>query len=56
MNILVTGANGQLGNEIRIAAKQSQHNFYFSDIVAVDGVETHILDITDSNAVANFVK
>ena len=56
MNILVTGANGQLGNEIRIVAKQSQHNFYFSDIVAVDGVETHILDITDSNAVADFVK
>ena len=56
MNILVTGANGQLGNEIRIVAKQSQNNYYFSDIIAVSGVDTHILDITDANAVANFVK
>lgn len=56
MNILVTGANGQLGNEIRIVAKQSQNNYYFSDIIAVSGVDTHILDITDADAVANFVK
>ena len=56
MNILVTGANGQLGNEIRIVAKQSQNNYYFSDIIAVSGVDTHILDITDANAVANYVK
>ena len=56
MNILVTGANGQLGNEIRIVAKQSQNNYYLSDIIAVSGVDTHILDITDANAVANFVK
>ena len=56
MNILVTGANGQLGNEIRIVAKQSQNNYDFSDIIAVSGVDTHILDITDANAVANFVK
>lgn len=56
MNILVTGANGQLGNEIRIVAKQSQNNYYFSDIIAVSGIDTHILDITDANAVANFVK
>ena len=56
MNILVTGANGQLGNEIRIVAKQSQNNYYFSDIIAVSGVDTHILHITAANAVANFVK
>ena len=56
MNILVTGANGQLGNEIRIVAKQSQNNYFFSDIVAASGVGTQILDITDSVAVASFVK
>ena len=51
MNILVTGANGQLGNEMRIVAGESAHNFIFSDVVEVPGVETFILDITDLEAV-----
>lgn len=33
MNILVTGANGQLGNEIRILAKDSADNYFFTDVV-----------------------
>lgn len=33
MNILVTGANGQLGNEMRIVAKGSQDHYLFTDVV-----------------------
>ena len=51
MNILVTGANGQLGNEIRLTAAGSLHKFFFSDVVEVDGMETMLLDITDLDAV-----
>lgn len=40
MNILVTGANGQLGNEMRIVAKESQDNYIFTDVNQVEGVET----------------
>ena len=32
MNILVTGANGQLGNEMRIAAKNSKDRYIFTDV------------------------
>ena len=55
MNILVTGANGQLGNEMRIVAKGSADNYIFSDINQVEGVETVHLDITDFDAVQAFV-
>lgn len=33
MNILVTGANGQLGNEMRILAKNSADKYVFTDVV-----------------------
>ena len=55
MNILVTGANGQLGNEMRIVAADSADNYIFSDINRVEGVETAHLDITDFDAVQTFV-
>lgn len=32
MNILVTGANGQLGNEMQLASMNSKHNFMFTDV------------------------
>ena len=32
MKILVTGANGQLGNEIQICAKHSNDEFIFTDV------------------------
>jgi dTDP-4-dehydrorhamnose reductase len=48
MNILVTGANGQLGNCIRNAAKDSKDNYIFTDIAE--------LDITDAKAVTDMVK
>lgn len=56
MNILVTGANGQLGNEIRILAKDSQDKYIFTDVNQVEGVETTYLDITDLEAIRQIVK
>ena len=49
MNILVTGSNGQLGNEMRIVSEQlKQHTFFFTDVAE--------LDITDKVAVNEFFK
>lgn len=56
MNILVTGANGQLGNEMRIVSKGSTDHYIFTDVVEAEGQETTILDITDLDAVRNMVK
>ena len=56
MNILVTGANGQLGNEMRIISKQTNDNYTFTDVVEVEGVDTTILDITDAAAIRKIVK
>ena len=56
MNILVTGANGQLGNEMRIVAKGSKDKYIFTDVVEVEGQETTILDITDLTAIKSVVK
>ena len=56
MNILVTGANGQLGNEMRIISKLTDDKYTFTDVVEVEGVETTILDITDADAVRRIVK
>lgn len=56
MNILVTGANGQLGNEMRLIAKDSQNDFIFTDVVEFPDVQTVILDITDLEAVRTIVK
>lgn len=48
MNILVTGANGQLGNEMRVvAAEQKQLVYHFTDVAE--------LDICDEQAVERFV-
>lgn len=47
MNILVTGANGQLGNCMRNAAKDSKDNFIFTDVAE--------LDITNPEAVRKIV-
>ncbi len=56
MNILVTGANGQLGNEMRIISKQTNDNYTFTDVVEAEGVETTLLDITDADAIRKIVK
>ncbi len=71
MNILVTGANGQLGNELRLAALHSAFRFVFTDIAdaseasvamlrrlggaSVD-TSTRRLDITDLEAVRAIVR
>lgn len=56
MTILITGANGQLGNEMRIVAKGSNDKYIFTDVVAAEGQETTILDITDYDAISSIVK
>ena len=56
MNILVTGANGQLGNEMRIVAKDSTDKYIFTDVTQQEGVETVFLDITDLDAIRAMVK
>lgn len=71
MNILVTGANGQLGNEMRILAKNSADKYIFTDVVdaseeamamlkklAGDNIntDTEHLDITDLEAIHKVVK
>ncbi len=48
MNILVTGANGQLGSEMRRLGAVSPNNYIFTDVAE--------LDITDANAVVSAVK
>lgn len=71
MNILVTGANGQLGNEMRILAKNSADKYVFTDVVdaseesiamlkklAGDDIntDTEHLDITNLDAIREVVK
>ena len=58
MNILITGANGQLGNEMRIlSAEHPKHTYLFSDVIGPEQspVTIHPLDITDEAAVCGFV-
>ena len=55
MNILVTGANGQLGNEMRIISRSSDDEYIFTDVNQVEGVETTYLDITDRESVMRMV-
>lgn len=48
MNILITGCNGQLGNEMQLLEKDyPQHKFYNTDVAE--------LDITDQAAIDSFV-
>lgn len=71
MNILITGANGQLGNEMRIVTKGSKDNYIFTDVcdehpeslemlhkLAGDDVVTTTtkLDITNLDAIRKMVK
>lgn len=56
MTILVTGANGQLGNEMRIVSKDSDNRYIFTDVNQVEGLETTFLDITDLEAIRKMVK
>ncbi len=52
MNILVTGAGGQLGNEMRIVAGESRDRYIFTDVT-----DPYLhLDITDAEAVSTAVR
>ncbi len=70
MNILVTGANGQLGNEMRILAKNSADKYVFTDVVDASEesiaklkklawgdiyTDTEHLDITNLDAIRKMV-
>ena len=52
MNILITGANGQLGHEMQRVAKESNDNYIFTDVA--EGYEN--LDITDLESIRKMVK
>ena len=56
MNILVTGANGQLGNEMRIVSRNTNDRYIFTDVNQVESLETTYLDITDLDAIRTMVK
>lgn len=56
MTILVTGGNGQLGNEMRIVSQPSKDRYIFTDVVEQDGVQTTILDITNLEAIRKIVR
>ena len=48
-NILITGANGQLGNEMRVlSAEHPEYNYFFTDVAE--------LDICDAKAILDFAK
>lgn len=48
MNVLVTGANGQLGSELRRLSEGEPHRFIFTDVAE--------LDITSADAVSRMVR
>jgi dTDP-4-dehydrorhamnose reductase len=48
-NILITGANGQLGNEMQVVAKENpQYHYFYTDV--------NELDITNEQAILTFVE
>lgn len=56
MNILVTGANGQLGTELRIVCNCSKDKYIFTDVSQLAGHETVYLDITDLESIRSMVR
>ena len=56
MNILITGANGQLGREMRLVSQETDWHCLFTDVAEAEGVETTLLDITDLEAIRQMVK
>ena len=49
MKILITGCNGQLGNEMQLLEKENpQHTYYNTDVAE--------LDITNEEAINRFVE
>ena len=56
MNILITGCNGQLGNEMQLLERQHKdHTFFNTDVTALSEGQAS-LDITDAEAIRCFVQ
>lgn len=56
MNILVTGANGQLGTHMRLLAPSSNHKWFFTDVAELDITSAEAVDaFVDANAVSLIV-
>ena len=59
MNILITGCNGQLGNEMQLLEEtHPQHTYFNTDVAALDlqgRLPQQELDITDQHAIETFV-
>ena len=51
MNILITGANGQLGTEMRNVCRETGNKYVFTDVNTLPGVDTVYLDITNIDAI-----
>ena len=56
MNILVTGANGQLGLSLREWTQNSINTYTFTDVSRLEGYDVSYLDITDISAIRQMVK
>ena len=56
MNILVLGANGQLGQAVRAASLNANSHFIFSDVYTGDDPKTLNIDITSITALREVVK
>jgi len=56
MNILVLGANGQLGQAVRAASANSDHHFIFSDVYTGDDESMMSIDITNLSALRQIAK
>ena len=54
MNILITGAGGQLGRTFRDVAANGEHKCFFTDIREGEGITS--LDVTDFEAVMSFLQ
>ena len=54
MNILITGAGGQLGRTFRDVAANGEHKCFFTDIREGEGITS--LDVTDFEAVMSFLE
>ena len=57
MNILITGCNGQLGNEMQLLAKENpQHKYFLTDVIIPKGLDATVLDITKQEAGESYVQ
>lgn len=54
MNILVTGANGQLGQCLRDLVPEDKENWFWTDVSGVEGRKCDYLDITDAESVRKY--